>query len=139
MPFVSKKFIEAMQFYGCADSYKRRGVHPKGSPVRYEASPIVRDHGGRARAALEELQRRAILPRMRRFFQRNRPSVGPRVITVPGPLVVPADEVDLLSSVTYNAPSFALGSDGRLVLAGCVVASADGAADALPATDTHEA
>ena len=102
--------------------------------MRYEASPIVRDHGGRARAALEELQHRGIFPRIRRLFRRNRPSAGPRVITVPGPLF-PLDQLELASS----QPPFTLDSDGRIVIAGSAVASADGAAGALPATDTHEA
>ncbi|MEV8518622.1 hypothetical protein ABZR86_02380 [Dyella marensis] len=138
MPFVSKKFVDALQFYACAESYKRRGVHPKGSPVRYEASPIVRDHGGRARAALEELHRRRIFTRIRRLFRRERKDWGPRVITVPGPLFS-ADSFRLSSPDAEHAPPFTVRTDGQVVVTGCLDTVANSVAAATEPTDTHEA
>ena len=137
MPFVSKKFVEAMLFYACADSYKRRGVHPKGSPVRYEASPIVRDHGGRARAVLQELQRRRFFTRIRRLFRREPVAVGPRVITVPGPLF-PASSFQSISHEPEAPPLWTIDKDGGLILTDCLIGSADAAAPAREPIHTEE-
>jgi len=86
MPFVSKKAIDALLFYACDETYKRHGIHPKGSRVRYAAAPIVNDHGARARAALADLERRSVLDRIRRLFRTERAEGGPRVVTTHDPL-----------------------------------------------------
>ena len=98
---LPKQVKEALLFYGCAETYKRRGIHPKGSPVRYALAPIVHDHGGRARAALEALQRGSLRHRIRRLFRRKRSAGMPREITVPAPInpqpslgLIPADRAD---------------------------------------------
>jgi len=61
---------EALLFYACADSYRRRSTHAKGSPKRFGKSPIVIDRGARASRALrqaDDLQRpiRTYLLRLR--------------------------------------------------------------------------
>jgi hypothetical protein len=62
--FARKRQIEilrdALLFYACRDSYRRRGTHPRGAPKRFAKAPIVLDHGARANRALrqvEDLQR----------------------------------------------------------------------------------
>ena len=86
MLFLPKQVKEALLFYGCAETYKRRGIHPKGSPVRYEAAPIVQDHGGRARAALDELERLSFRHRIRRLFRGKGTGKALRTISTPAPL-----------------------------------------------------
>lgn len=44
---------EALDWYAVNDNWKRHSTHAKGTPVRWEMSPAQRDHGGRARAAVE--------------------------------------------------------------------------------------
>jgi hypothetical protein len=46
----------ALSFYADSENWKRRGIHPPGTPVKFEMSPMVKDHGGRARAALMRLR-----------------------------------------------------------------------------------
>lgn len=46
----------ALLYYANRDTYRRVGVHPKGSPVKYDPAPIVVDHGSRARLALRETE-----------------------------------------------------------------------------------
>ena len=87
MLFLPKQVKEALLFYGCAETYKRRGIHAKGSPRRrYSLAPIVHDHGGRARAALEELERLSLRHRIRRLFRGKGASKAPRTITTPASL-----------------------------------------------------
>ena len=73
--FSRKRQVQLMRnallFYACADSYRRRSTHPKGSPKRFGKSPIVLDHGARAARALcqvDDLQRpvRTYLQRVKR-------------------------------------------------------------------------
>lgn len=59
--FGRKRQIEVMRqallYYANRDTYRRKGKHPKGSPVRYKHAPIVDDHGTRALKALREVER----------------------------------------------------------------------------------
>ena len=52
-----KVLREAVDWYAVNDNWKRRGIHPKGTPVRFEMSPAQKDHGGRARAAQVQADR----------------------------------------------------------------------------------
>lgn len=45
---------KALLYYANRDTYRRVGVHPKGSPVKYDPAPIVHDHGSHARLALHD-------------------------------------------------------------------------------------
>lgn len=47
----AKVLREAVDWYAVNDNWKRRGIHPRGTPVRWEMSPAQKDHGGRAREA----------------------------------------------------------------------------------------
>lgn len=62
---------DALLFYACRDSYRRRGRHPKGSPKRFDKAPIVRDHGDRASHALRQVDD-APRPLIGRLFMRRR-------------------------------------------------------------------
>lgn len=68
--FGRKRQIEIMRqallYYANRDTYRRRGVHPKGSPVRYEPAHIVNDNGSRARVALRLVEHGGLLSIFRR-------------------------------------------------------------------------
>jgi hypothetical protein len=70
---------KALLYYASRDTYRRVGVHPKGSPVKYDPAPIVNDHGSRARAALHDASGLAIL----RLFRRKPVVLGTFKPTVP--------------------------------------------------------
>jgi len=70
---------KALLYYANRDTYRRVGVHPKGSPVKYDPAPIVDDHGSRARAALHAVDGAAKF----RLFRRKPVVLGSFKPTVP--------------------------------------------------------
>lgn len=84
---------KALLFYADREVYRRKGVHPQGSPVRYKAAPIVRDHGSHARLALREMDRPSLLGRLfRSLFKREAKRVVRKPPQVPAPLKKPLHE-----------------------------------------------
>ena len=76
--FARKRQLEiardALLFYACLETYKRRGTHPKGSRKRFAKAPIVKDHGARAARALREIDD---LQRPFRTYLRGRTKAKP--------------------------------------------------------------
>jgi hypothetical protein len=70
---------KALLYYANRDTYRRVGVHPKGSPVKYDPAPIVNDHGSRARAALHAVEGMGAF----RLFRRKPVALGTFKATVP--------------------------------------------------------
>jgi len=91
---------KALLYYANRDTYRRVGVHPKGSPVRYDPAPIVNDHGSRARDALHAVDGPGL--GVLRLLRRKPVHLGElpkthkaRVINVPAP-VATGDSENLL-------------------------------------------
>lgn len=77
---------KALLYYANRDTYRRKGTHPQGSPVRYKAAPIVDDHGSRARVALREIEATsaaAILFRKLLGRQPSKKKYGPPQVPAP--------------------------------------------------------
>lgn len=74
--FGRKRQIEVMRqallYYANRDTYRRKGKHPKGSPVKYKHAPIVDDHGSTARLALRRVDSMAAF----RWFRRKPVDLG---------------------------------------------------------------
>jgi|GEM_PF-5384806 len=87
--FGRKRQIEVMRqallYYANRDTYRRKGKHPPGSPVRYKHAPIVDDHGSTARLALRRVEGMAAF----RWFRRKPVDLG--TLTMPKPLAAQED------------------------------------------------
>jgi hypothetical protein len=80
---------EALSFYAAAANWRRRAIHAKGMPKRWDKSPAAYDRGDRAIAAILAIEnaraRRGVLQQLRNLFRRK---PKPRQIHVPAPLTL---------------------------------------------------
>lgn len=82
---------EALRYYANRGIWRRAGVHPKGTPVKYSPAPIINDKGMRAREAFSEIDRMHRPSSIHRLLsalrQRKDPAHETYRATVPAPAI----------------------------------------------------
>lgn len=74
--------LAALHYYADETTWKRRGKHRNGDPVKYARAPFTTDHGKRARQALGLISKPTLVMRL---LGRQPVDLGEFRATVPAP------------------------------------------------------